>query len=128
MLSGSGLTTTPNFSGAVSIDATNATLELGRGTGNAPLAAALWIPPTAPTLTGYNTGNISVAAGGNGLDDVAINGITANVLSVSATPVAVGTDQNHAGHLPDQRQHQLRRYLPPHHRAGTRRLDRDHRR
>ncbi len=93
-LTGSGNTTSPNFSGSVSITATNGTINLGPGSGSVTVGGNPLDPTNGATLTGY-TGSITVAAGGgNNLDDVTLNGNAANVLTVSATPATLTTDQN----------------------------------
>ncbi len=93
-LGGSGTTTSPNFSGSVAITATSGTVNLGPGTGTVTVGGDPVDPTSGITLDGY-TGSVTVAAGGgNNLDAVTLNGNTANVLTVSATPVALTTDQN----------------------------------
>jgi hypothetical protein len=93
-LSGSGRSTSPNFSGTVSITSTNDTIDLGAGTGNITVGGKPLDVSNGATLTGY-TGTITVAAGGgNNLDAVTLNGNAANVLNVSATPATLMTDQN----------------------------------
>jgi uncharacterized membrane protein len=93
-LTGSGNTTSPNFSGSASITATNGTINLGPGSGSVMVGGNPLDPTNGATLTGY-TGSITVAAGGgNNLDNVTLNGNAANVLTVSATPATLTTDQN----------------------------------
>ena len=93
-LTGSGNTTSPNFSGSASITATNGTINLGPGSGSLTVGGNPLDPTNGATLTGY-TGSITVAAGGgNNLDDITLNGNAANVLTVSATPAMLTTDQN----------------------------------
>ncbi len=93
-LGGSGLTTSPNFSGSVSINATDSTINLGPGSGSITVGASPVDPTSGITLDGY-TGSITVAAGGgNNLDAVTLNGNAANVLTVSATPATLTTNQN----------------------------------
>lgn len=93
-LSGSGPSTSPNFSGSASITATSGTVNLGPGTGNVTVGGNALDPTNGATLTGY-TGSLTVAAGGgNNLDNVILNGNAANLLQVSATPNTVATDQN----------------------------------
>jgi hypothetical protein len=92
-LSGSGLTTSPNFSGTASINAASATINLGPGTGNASAGGNSLNLANGGTLDGY-TGTITVAASGNGTDNVTLNGNTGNVLTVSAMPATFTTNQN----------------------------------
>jgi uncharacterized membrane protein len=93
-LTGSGNTTSPNFSGSVSITATNGTINLGPGSGSVTVGGNPLDPTNGATLTGY-TGSVTVAAdGGNNLDIVTLNGNAANVLTVSAAPAMLTTDQN----------------------------------
>ena len=94
MLTGSGNTTSPNFSGSASIAATNGTINLGPGSGSLTVGGNPLDPTNGATLDGY-TGSVTVAAGGgNNLDNVTLNGNAANVLTVSAAPAAFTTDQN----------------------------------
>jgi uncharacterized membrane protein len=94
MLSGSGNTTSPNFAGLASITATNGTINLGPGSGNVTVGGKALDVSSGATLDGY-TGSITVAVGGgNNLDNVTLNGNAANVLTVSATPNTLTTDQN----------------------------------
>ncbi len=93
-LSGSGQTTSPNFSGSASITATNGTVNLGPGSGNVTVGGTSIDVTNGATLDGY-TGSISVAAGGgNNTDAVTLNGNATNVLSVTATPITLTSDQN----------------------------------
>src|SRR5262249_17308469 len=79
-LSGSGPSTSPNFSGSASITATNGTVNLGPGSGNVTVSGKSLDVSSGATLTVYS-GSIGVAAGGgNNLDDVTLNGNAANVL------------------------------------------------
>ena len=62
--------------------------------GTSPSAAIRSIPRTGPRSTA-TPGSIAVAAGGgNNTDSVTLNGNAANVLTVSATPDTLTTDQN----------------------------------
>ncbi len=63
-LSGSGQTTSPNFSGSMSITATGGVVSLGPGSGNISAAGTPLDPTNGVTLDGY-TGTISVSANGN---------------------------------------------------------------
>lgn len=93
-LSGSGLTTSPNFSGSVAINATNSTIDLGPGAGSVTVGGTSLDPTSGVTFTGYS-GSIGVGAGGgSNRDAVTLNGIAANVLTVSASPTSRTTDQN----------------------------------
>jgi uncharacterized membrane protein len=93
-LSGSGNTTSANFAGSASITATNGTVNLGAGSGNITLGGKSLDVSSGATLDGY-TGSITVAAGGgNDADNVTLKGNAANVLTVSATPNTLTTDQN----------------------------------
>ena len=93
-LSGSGQTTSPNFSGSVSISATGGTINLGAGSGNLTVGGTSVDATNGATLDGY-TGSIAVTAGGDhNTDSVTLNGNAANVLSVSPTLTTLTTDQN----------------------------------
>jgi uncharacterized membrane protein len=93
-LSGSGQSSSPDFAGSASIAATNATVTLGAGNGNVTIGGKPLTLTNGGTLDGY-TGNIAVTGGGtNGTDAVTLNGNAANVLTVSAVPNALTTDQN----------------------------------
>jgi uncharacterized membrane protein/sugar lactone lactonase YvrE len=93
-LSGSGPSTSPNFSGSASITATNGVINLGPGSGNVTVGGNPLNVGSGAALTGY-TGSITVAAsGGNNTDNVTLNGNAGNVMTVSATPNALTTDQN----------------------------------
>ena len=92
-LTGSGNTTSPNFTGTVPITATNGTIYLGPGNGSVAVGGSPLDLTNGATLDGY-TGSITVAAGGSNLDTVTLNGNAANVLTVSATPNTFTTDQN----------------------------------
>jgi len=93
-LSGSGQTTSPNFSGSVSITATNGTINLGPSNEDLAVGGNSLGLTNGATLTDY-TGSIIVAAGGgNNTDAVTFHGNAANVLTVSATPATLTTDQN----------------------------------
>ncbi|HUY91160.1 MAG TPA: hypothetical protein VMV10_20645 [Pirellulales bacterium] len=92
-LSGSGLTTSPNFAGSVSITASGGTVQLGPGTGNLSVGGAPLDTANETTLTGYD-GTIDVSANGDGTDAVTLNGNVANLLTVAPSPAALSTDQN----------------------------------
>jgi uncharacterized membrane protein len=92
-VSGSGPSTSPSFSGSVAVTATNSTINLGSGSGSATAGGNPLDVSSGATLTGYS-GSITVAAGGSNLDDVTLHGDAANVLTVSATPNALTTDQD----------------------------------
>jgi uncharacterized membrane protein len=92
-LSGSGLTTSPNFSGSVSINATSGTVQLGPGTGGITSGGTSRDPARETTLDGY-TGTINVAANGDGTDAVTLSGNSANVLQLVPNPATLTTDQN----------------------------------
>jgi uncharacterized membrane protein/transglutaminase-like putative cysteine protease len=93
-LSGSGPSSSPNFAGSASINATAATVDLGPGSGNLSLGGQALDPTQGNTLTGY-TGTITVTAGGGGnTDGVTLQGTAANVLQVSASPTTLTADQN----------------------------------
>lgn len=92
-LTGSGSTTSPNFSGAVSIHSTGGTFSSGRGTGNLTSGGAALDPTTGITLDGY-TGAINVTANGNGTDTITLDGTSTAVLAVKSVPGAITTNQN----------------------------------
>jgi uncharacterized membrane protein len=93
MLSGSGGSTSPDFSGSASISATGGTISLGRGSGNVTVGGKAVPPGDGSSLLGYG-GTITVAANGTGTDSATFNGTAANLLSVSGSPAMVTTDQN----------------------------------
>ena len=92
-LTGSGPSTSPNFTGSVSITATGDTVNLGPWTGNLAAGGRPARPSNVATFDGYS-GTIAVAANGNGTDAVSLDGGASNVLQVSASPSALTTDQN----------------------------------
>ncbi len=92
-LSGSGNTSSPNFSGSVSITSTNCTINLGPGSGNLSVGGKPLDQDDETTLDGYS-GTINVSANGNGTDSVLFNGNAGNVLQVTTTPATLTTDQN----------------------------------
>ena len=92
-LSGSGATTSPNFSGSASITATGSTVNLAPGTGAMTVGGSPLNISSGATLDGYS-GTVAVSANGDGTDSVSLNGNAANVLTVSATPNPLTTDQN----------------------------------
>src|SRR5262249_29960170 len=70
------------------------TINLGPGGGNVTVGSSPLDLTNGATLTGYS-GSISVAAGGgNNTDAVTLNGNTANVLTVAASPSTLAADQN----------------------------------
>jgi uncharacterized membrane protein len=93
-LTGSGASTSPNFSGSASITTSGGTVDVGPGNGSVTIDSSSLNPANGVTLTGY-TGGITVAAGGgNNTDAVTLNGNSDNVLAVSGSPVTFTTDQN----------------------------------
>jgi hypothetical protein len=72
VLTGSGATSSPNFTGELSINATDATVGVVPGTGNVTLGGSSLDPTTGFTLNGY-TGTIDISAD-PGSDTVALNG------------------------------------------------------
>jgi hypothetical protein len=92
-LTGSGETTSPNFSGIVAIAATNGTIQLGPGGGNIASGGKPLDSTDGVILDGYS-GSIDVSANGDGTDAVTLNGNTANVLQVVPNPPMLATDQN----------------------------------
>lgn len=92
-LSGRGVTASPNFSGAASVNVNSGTVYLGAGTGNVTVGGNLVSPANGVTITGYS-GNLTVSATGAGNDSVSLSGSAANALTVSANPTAFTTDQN----------------------------------
>jgi uncharacterized repeat protein (TIGR01451 family) len=93
-LSGSGASTSPNFTGAASITATGTTVNIGGGTGSISVGGKPRDSTRALTLMGY-TGTVSVAAGGgSNTDSATFNGTAANFLQVSGSPATLTTDQN----------------------------------
>jgi uncharacterized membrane protein len=92
-LIGSGATSSPNFAGSVAITATNATVDVGPGTGGATVGGQAVDLTNGVTLSGY-TGTINVVANNGDADAITLNGAAANVLTVSASPTIPSTDQN----------------------------------
>ena len=92
-LSGSGQTTSPDFSGSVSITATGDAIDLGPGSGTFSAGGASLNPTNGVTLDGY-TGTIAVAANGTGTDALTLSGNASNALTVLGNPFAVTTSQN----------------------------------
>ncbi len=92
-LSGSGPGTSASFSGAVSITADSATVQVSPGSGSVAVGGKPLDPEDEATLDNYS-GTISVTASGGGSDDVALTGNAGNVLQVAVTPSAFTTDQN----------------------------------
>jgi uncharacterized repeat protein (TIGR01451 family) len=93
-LVGSGASTSPNFAGSASVTATRGTVKLGPGSGNVTVGRNPLDLTSGGTLTGYS-GNVIVAAGGGkNTDEVTLSGNAADVLSVSAAPDTLTTDQN----------------------------------
>jgi uncharacterized repeat protein (TIGR01451 family) len=92
-LGGSGPSTSPNFSGAASLNVTGGTVTLGTEKGSITLGGTPLDLSNGATLDGYS-GSVTVAASGGNTDTVTLNGNTTNVLTVSATPATLTTDQN----------------------------------
>ena len=92
-LVGTGPSTSPNFTGSVSITATSDTVNLGPWTGSLTAGTGPLDPSNVATFTGY-TGTINVSANGDGTDSVALDGNAGNVLQVATTPATLATDQN----------------------------------
>ena len=92
-LAGSGPSTSPNFTGSVSITATNDAVNLGPWTGNLAAAGGPFNPSNVATLGGFS-GTISVTANGDGTDAVDFLGNATNIIQVSANPATISTDQN----------------------------------
>lgn len=92
-LTGSGTTASPSFSGSASVTATSGLVYLGKGTGSVTVGGGTFSPTNGVTLTGVD-GNLTVSATGMGTDSVSLSGSAANVLTVSANPTAITTDQN----------------------------------
>ncbi|HEV3310798.1 MAG TPA: hypothetical protein VG815_09790, partial [Chloroflexota bacterium] len=92
-ISGSGSTSSPNFSGLASITATNSTIIIGPGTGTLSAGGKPLDPEDEHTLDGY-AGTISVSASGDGTDSVSLDGGASNVLQVTTSPSTRMTDQN----------------------------------
>jgi hypothetical protein len=92
-LSGSGDTSSPNFSGAASLTSTNGTLHLGPGSGTLSVGGKPLNPTDETTMDGY-TGTISVSADGDGTDAISLNGNADNVLQITTGPAILTTVQN----------------------------------
>ena len=116
-------------------------VQLGHGIGDPALWAAAGFslladvePPLFPILFGTQVPYPSVPldrqsstlAANATTAPVFLNDNPTNVLTVSATPNTLTTDQNTPVTFQRQRQHQPRRHLQPH-RQGAAGLDRDHR-
>jgi uncharacterized membrane protein len=94
-LSGSGLTTSPMFSGSASITATNGAVDLGAASGALTVGGASVSVASGVTLAGYS-GTINVAANGNGTDAVGFSGTATNVLTVLPSANSITATQNTA--------------------------------
>jgi uncharacterized membrane protein len=94
-LTGSGPSTSPVFSGSVSINATDGTVELGPGTGDLTVAGAALDPGQGVTLSGFD-GSITIMAGAS-TDAVVLQGTAAAVLRVAGNLPVIATDQNTPG-------------------------------
>ena len=92
-VTGSGATSSPNFAGAVSINAAGGTVTLGPGTGSLSVGGKPLNPQDGTTLDGY-AGALSVSAKGDGTDSVSLNGNAGKVLQVSVATTTFTTDQN----------------------------------
>ncbi len=92
-MSGSGQSTSPNFSGSASITATGSTINLGSGSGSLAVGGKPLDPTDETTLEGYS-GAITVSANGDGTDSVSLNGDAGNVLQVVVSSATFTTDQN----------------------------------
>jgi uncharacterized membrane protein len=93
-LSGSGATTSPNFTGSASITTTGATVNLGAGSGNLSVGGNALDPTRAVTLTGYSGSIAFAAGGGDNTDSATFNGTAANFVQVSSSPATLTTNQN----------------------------------
>jgi uncharacterized membrane protein len=92
-LAGSGPSSSPQFSGTVSLTATSSTVKIGPATGTTTAGGNPLDLASGATLTGYN-GTIAVAAGAGSMDSVTLDGTAAHILSVAGNPSAITTDQN----------------------------------
>ena len=92
-LSGSGPSTSPDFSGSASLSVSSGTVVLGPGTGTVASGGKPLDPTDETTLDSY-TGTLTVSASGNGTDSVSLGGNAGNVLRVTASPATLTTDQN----------------------------------
>ncbi|HQU43527.1 MAG TPA: hypothetical protein PK867_11995, partial [Pirellulales bacterium] len=92
-LSGSGPSSSPNFSGSASITASGATLNFGPATGTLTSGGDALDTENGGTLTGYS-GTVTVAAGGNNADSLTLSGAAAHVLTIADSPSSITTDQN----------------------------------
>jgi uncharacterized membrane protein len=94
-LGGSGSTTSPNFSGSASLSltATGASINLGAGSGTITVGGKPLDLTSGGTIDVY-AGGITVAATGTNTDNVTLGGNATKVLTVSATPNTLTTDQN----------------------------------
>ena len=90
---GSGRSSSPSFSGAVTIAARDASLDLGKGTGTFNFSGGIADPVNGLTLAGY-TGSITVTAGSGDTDAVTLDGAADQALSLSGNPSGLMTDQN----------------------------------
>lgn len=92
-LTGGGATASSTFSDSISLSASNATLEIGPGSGSLSIAGHSLSAGNETTFEGF-TGALNITANGDPADAVSLNGTAANVLQVSTTPSAPTTDQN----------------------------------
>jgi hypothetical protein len=90
--SGTGASSAPNFSGAVSIVANDATAEIGAGIIALNSAGTDLNPSNGFSLNGFS-GSASVTSGANN-DTVTLSGTAANLLYVAADSALVSTTQN----------------------------------
>ncbi len=92
-LTGSGQSTSPNFSETLGVTATAATINLGPASGTLSSGGSPLDATNGATLTGF-TGTLNVSPNGGITDAVTLNGTTANAITVTANPPAPSTDQN----------------------------------
>ena len=86
--------TSPNFSGSVSITATNGTINLGPGSGTVTVGGNPLDPHQRRHAGRLHRQHHRRGRRRQQLDTVTLNGNAANVLTVSATPNTFTTDQN----------------------------------
>lgn len=91
-LSGSGLSTSANYTGTLTIQATSGTVYVGAGTGTATVGGSAVTPGDGFTLGGFN-GTATITAGGSN-ETVTLTGTSANILTLSGGTPTLSTDQN----------------------------------
>ncbi len=104
-LAGSGTSTSPAVAGSVSINATDATVTLGSGTGSLSGATAPLSVSSGATLTSFN-GSLTVTAAAPDFS-VTLNGSAGDIASLEESTSALAGDQNSTLKIPSNIQTSL---------------------